>query len=267
MDESLHSPQQPQPHAAATEKLADCRKLLLEARSKRPRPFLDDKVLTEWNALMVQALAVSGRLPGRGDDLKLAENAARFLLKNLRDDSGLLLRSWRNGNPGPRAVLDDYACLVSALLELHASTSGDEWLAAAKTLMTEQIRLFHDAEQKTFFFTAHDHEKLIARTCSPYDSVSPSGNSLTVRNLIRLSHEHPEYIVIAKDLLTRFSGTVADSPASCAGTCTGHSGPADCSPQKQRRTAADGCVPCSRRGGRGFFNTEGTEDTETWVWK
>jgi len=210
-------PKQPQPDATSSEQLARCRQLLLDARSKRPRPFLDDKVLTEWNALMIQALAVSGRLPGRSDDLQLAENAARFLLKNLRDDSGLLLRSWRSGKPGPRAVLDDYACLVSALLELHTTTSGNEWLTAAETLMEQQIRLFHDPEQKAFFFTAHDHEKLIARTCSPYDSVSPSGNSLTVRNLIRLGKQHPEYITIARDLLGRFSGTVGDSPASCAG--------------------------------------------------
>ncbi|MFM7057381.1 MAG: DUF255 domain-containing protein [Planctomycetota bacterium] len=210
-------PKQPQPDAASSETLARCRQLLLDARSKRPRPFLDDKVLTEWNALMIQALAVSGRLPGRSGDLQLAENAARFLLKNLRDDSGLLLRSWRNGKPGPRAVLDDYACLVSALLELHTTTSANEWLTAAQSLMEQQIRLFHDAEQKAFFFTAHDHEKLIARTCSPYDSVSPSGNSLTVRNLIRLGRQHPEYINLARDLLGRFSGTVGDSPASCAG--------------------------------------------------
>ncbi|MEY3175891.1 MAG: hypothetical protein RLZZ436_3805, partial [Planctomycetota bacterium] len=210
-------PQQPQPDAATSEKLASCRQLLLDARNQRPRPFLDDKVLTEWNALMIQALAVSGRLPGRSEDLQLAENAARFLLKNLHNQSGLLCRSWRDGKLGPRAVLDDYACLVSALLELHSTTSSDEWLAAAKTLMEQQIRLFHDAEQKAFFFTAHDHEKLIARTCSPYDSVSPSGNSLTIRNLIRLGKEHPEYMVIARELLNRFSGTVADSPASCAG--------------------------------------------------
>jgi uncharacterized protein YyaL (SSP411 family) len=254
-------PQQPQPDAAATEKLAACRKLLLEARSKRPRPFLDDKVLTEWNALMVQALAVSGRLPGRGDDLKLAENAARFLLKNLRDDSGLLLRSWRNGKPGPRAVLDDYACLVSALLELHASTSEDEWLSAAKTLMTEQIRLFHDAEQKTFFFTAHDHEKLIARTCSPYDSVSPSGNSLTVRNLIRLSHEHPEYIVIAKDLLTRFSGTVADSPASCAGLALGIQDLLTAAPKNNAALPQMGVFLARDAGARGF-STQRTQRTQ-----
>ena len=214
-------PQQPQPDAATTEKLAACRKLLLDARSKRPRPFLDDKVLTEWNALLIQALAVSGQLPGRSDDLLLARDAARFLLKNLRDDSGLLLRSWRQGKPGPRAVLDDYACLVSALLELHAATADAEWLTAAQSLMEQQIKLFHDPEQKAFFFTAHDHEKLIARTCSPYDSVSPSGNSLTVRNLIRLGSERPEYITIATELLKRFSGTVADSPASCAGLALG----------------------------------------------
>jgi uncharacterized protein YyaL (SSP411 family) len=207
----------PAPDAAAAAQLANSRRLLLEARQKRPRPFLDDKVLVEWNALMIQALAVSSQLPGRNADLQLAENAAHFLLQNLRDANGQLLRSWRNGKPGPRAVLDDYACLVSALLELHSVSKAEEWLTAATELMELQIKLFHDPAQKTFFFTAHDHEKLIARTCSPYDSVSPSGNSLTIRNLIRLSRKNPEYLTIARDMLNRFSGTIADSPASCAG--------------------------------------------------
>ena len=206
----------PQPDAAAAAQLANCRSLLLAARQLRPRPFLDDKVLVEWNALMIQALAVSGQLPGRNADLQLAENAARFLLKNLRDANGQLFRSWRNGKPGPRAVLDDYACFVSALLELHHATNADEWLTAAAEFTELQIKLFHDPAQKTFFFTAHDHEKLIARTCSPYDSVSPSGNSLTIRNLIRLSHKKPEYLAMARNMLERFSGTIANSPASCA---------------------------------------------------
>ena len=198
-------------------RLVEMRNQLLQVRMKRPSPFLDDKVLTEWNALMIQGLATSGQLPGREHDLQLATKAADFLLSHLRDSEGHLLRSWRNETSGPRGYLDDYACLVSALRTLHTATSEPRWLAAATELTTMQIALFYDEPQSTFFFTSHDHEKLFARTSSPYDSVSPSGNSITVRNLLALSNQNPEFRVIAESTLKRFSGTIDASAVSCAG--------------------------------------------------
>lgn len=198
-------------------RLEEMRNRLLQVRVKRPAPFLDDKVLTEWNALMIQALATSGQLPGREHDLELATKAADFLLTHLRDADGHLLRSWRNETAGPRGYLDDYACLVSALRTLHTATKEPRWLAAATELTTMQIALFYDEPQSTFFFTSHDHEKLFARTSSPYDSVSPSGNSITVRNLLDLSDQNPAFRVIAESTLKRFSGTIDASAISCAG--------------------------------------------------
>ena len=202
---------------AMNARLADIRKQLLQVRSKRPRPFLDDKVLTEWNALMIQGLATSGRLPGREHDLQLATTAADFLLANLRDADGHLLRSWRNATPGPRGYLDDYACLASALRNLHMATNDVRWLTAANELTILQIAQFYDESQSTFFFTAHDHEKLFARTSSPYDSVSPSGNSITIRNLLALSEQNPPFREIAETTLRRFSGALNATPGSCAG--------------------------------------------------
>ena len=202
---------------ALESRLVEMRNRLLQVRMKRPRPFLDDKVLTEWNALMIQALATSGQLPGREHDLQLATKAADFLLTHLRDTEGDLLRSWRNETQGPRGYLDDYACLVSALRALHAATDEPRWLAAATELTTLQIALFYDEPQSTFFFTSHDHEKLFARTSSPYDSVSPSGNSITVRNLLALSDQSPAFRVIAESTLKRFSGAIDAAPVSCAG--------------------------------------------------
>ena len=169
-------------------RLAVMRTKLLAVRSLRPRPLLDDKILTEWNALMIQGLAVSGRLPNREADLQMAAKAANFLLTQLKDSKGNLLRSWRNGTPGQRAYLDDYACLVSALRALHRSTGDARWLTAASELTAQQIALFYDDGQKTFYFTAHDQEQLFARSSSPYDSVSPSGNSMTIRNQIGRAH-------------------------------------------------------------------------------
>ena len=198
-------------------RLADMRNQLLHVRSMRPSPLLDDKVLTEWNALMIQGLATSGQLPGRQHDLQLASKAADFLLTHLRDSEGHLLRSWRNDTPGPRGYLDDYACLASALRTLHLATKDARWLTAANELTTLQIALFYDAAQSTFFFTAHDHEKLFARTSSPYDSVSPSGNSITIRNLLALRDHDPQFRNIAESTLKRFSGALDAAPVSCAG--------------------------------------------------
>lgn len=198
-------------------RLVDMRNQLLHVRSKRPSPLLDDKVLTEWNSLMIQGLATSGQLPGREHDLQLASKAADFLLTHLRDSEGHLLRSWRNETPGPRGYLDDYACLASALRTLHVATKDARWLTAANELTTRQIAQFYDEAQSTFFFTAHDHEKLFARTSSPYDSVSPSGNSITIRNLLALSDHDPQFRRVAESTLKRFSGALDAAPVSCAG--------------------------------------------------
>ena len=203
--------------ASLEARLAGMRNQLLQVRSMRPSPLLDDKVLTEWNALMIQGLATSGQLPGREHDLQLASKAADFLLTHLRDSDGHLLRSWRNEKPGPRGYLDDYACLASALRTLHVATKDARWLTAANELTTLQIAQFYDDAQATFFFTAHDHEKLFARTSSPYDSVSPSGNSITVRNLLALREHDPQFRSIAESTLKRFSGALDAAPVSCAG--------------------------------------------------
>lgn len=210
-------------------RLQPLRARLLAVREARPKPLLDDKVLTEWNALMIQALAESGRLPGRERDLRAAERAADFLLTQLRDAEGHLMRSWRNGRSVYRAYLDDYASLVSALLRLHDATGSQKWLAAAQSLNTQQIQLFFDSKQQMFFYTSHDHEQLIARSSTAYDSTFPSGNSVTVRNLLNLAvlsaasgvpfsdTASAEYPAMAKATLQRFSSTLQKSPAACCG--------------------------------------------------
>ena len=107
---------------------------LLQLRSERKSPLLDDKVLTAWNAMMIRALAVSGRVLDREQDIVAAERAAEFLLNNLREDNGHLLRTWRNGVARYSAYLDDYAFLVSAFLELHKATGKDRWKSEATEL-------------------------------------------------------------------------------------------------------------------------------------
>ncbi|MEO2012958.1 MAG: DUF255 domain-containing protein [Fuerstiella sp.] len=201
------------------DRLAVMRSRLLKARWQRERPLLDDKVLTAWNALMIKSLAVSGRELNRPQDTAAAGKAADFLLTHLRDADGRLMRTWRKGAAKYSAYLDDYAFLVSALLELHRTTRSERWLTEARQLAQLQNELFYDEKLHAFYFTAKNHEKLIARTSSAYDSVFPSANSVTIRNLLELDalRESPELVRVARDTLSQFAPTLEKAPGSCSG--------------------------------------------------
>lgn len=200
-------------------RLAPMRQKLLHARSERERPLLDDKVLTAWNALMIRSLAYSGQVLNRPQDTAAAVAAAEFLLTNLRAADGSLLRTWRNGSAKYPGYLDDYACLVAAALELHQATGEDKWRKTAATIAEKQHELFYDETLNAYYFTAHGHEKLIARTSSVYDSVFPSANSVSICSLVQLtalgSPVGPNDQI--QQMLNRFAATLKKSPASCAG--------------------------------------------------
>lgn len=215
LDQLSHDAQVPM--SQLTSQLSASRRDLLSARNKRERPLLDDKILTAWNAMMIRSLAISGHHLQRPADIAAAEKAARFLLQNLRGADGHLLRSWRNGEAAHAAYLDDYAYLVSALITLHDTTGNAEWLHHALELNQLQLELFYDDVKHVFYFTAHDHEPLIARTSSPFDSVFPSGNSMAIRNLIRLSDSSSELSETAHQTLLRFLPVIRRSPSSSTG--------------------------------------------------
>ncbi len=200
-------------------KLRDQRGQLMKVRSMRERPLLDDKVLTSWNAMMIRALAYSGHALQRPQDLAAASRAAEFLLSNLRTPEGHLLRTWRSGKAKYNGYLDDYAFLVDALLELHRTTNEERWLEEAQAVAQIQVQLFYDDGLQAFYFTANDHEQLIARTSSVYDSVFPSANSVSIRNLIQLDQRaaSPEFLEVATSTLKRFAPVLQKSPASCSG--------------------------------------------------
>ena len=192
---------------------------LLKARNERKRPLLDDKVLTAWNAMMIQSLARSGKLLDRPQDTAAAIKCASFLLDQLKDADGNLMRSWRNGQAKHQAYLDDYAFLTAACLELFEATEQSNWLTNAGELNEQQQQLFYSEADQAYFFTASNHEKLIARTSSVYDSVFPSGSSVAIRNLVRLSKldSSVQLDKQANDLLLRYSSTVESNPVSSAG--------------------------------------------------
>jgi uncharacterized protein len=160
---------------------------LYEVRAKRVWPALDDKRLTAWNALMIGALAEAGAVLGRDDYLDAARDCARFLLEELRDDQGRLLRSWKDGRARLNAYLEDHAYLVEALLTLYEASFEPRWFGAARELADAMIERFADPEQGGFFETSSDHERLLARRKDLEDHPIPAGNSSAAYGLLRLA--------------------------------------------------------------------------------
>ncbi len=172
-------------------KLDPIRKKLFDAREKRDKPFLNKIALTAWSGLMIAGYAEAGRCLNEPKYLKIAAEAADFVLKHQLTKDGRLLRTYgaAPGAPPKAAVngyLEDYAFLTHGLLTLHEATKDKRWLDAAKKLTDTMIAAHGDKKIGGYFYTAHDHEKFFARSKDQYDGVQPSGNSMAARNLVRL---------------------------------------------------------------------------------
>lgn len=162
-------------------------KRLLSARSERVRPATDDKVLTSLNGLVIAALARASRAFGDPDYLDMARTALEFVLENNVKDGELYAR-YRKGHLAHKAYLDDYAFLAWALIEMHQTTLEDRYLERAERLAREMVDKFWDSEGKGFFLTSSKAEELIVRPKETYDGAVPSGNSVAIMDLLRLSH-------------------------------------------------------------------------------
>jgi uncharacterized protein len=169
------------------ERLDEWRRKLYEARSQRVWPGLDDKRLTSWNALMISALAEAGAVLERDDYLEAATRAADFVLGSLRDPSGRLLRTFKDGRARLNAYLEDHAYLLEALLTLYESSFDPRWFAEARALADTMIERFGDEEHGGFFETSADHERLLARRKDLEDHPIPSGNASAAYGLLRLA--------------------------------------------------------------------------------
>jgi uncharacterized protein len=174
-------------NALRPEGLAEARRALYEARSKRVWPSLDDKRLTSWNALMVAALAEAGAVLDRVDYLDAARQCADFLLESLRDSGGRLLRTYKDGDARLNGYLEDHAFLLEALLTLYEATFEQRWFEQAQALAETMVARFGDPERGGFFSTSDDHEALIARRKEIGDHPIPSGNSSAAMGLLRLA--------------------------------------------------------------------------------
>jgi uncharacterized protein YyaL (SSP411 family) len=173
--------------APAPERLAEIRRRLLEARAARVRPGLDDKRLTAWNALMLTALADASAALGREDYLDAARTCAAFLLEQLRDGDGRLLRTWKDGRAHLPAYLEDHAFLLQGLLVLYEASFEPRWYAEAVALADAMLASFLDPDSGGFFTTAADQPVLVARRKDLEDAPIASGNSAAALGLLRLA--------------------------------------------------------------------------------
>src|SRR5947208_9309492 len=166
--------------------LAQCRELLLKAREPRVRPGLDDKILADWNGLMIAALAEAGLAFDRTDWIALASRAFAFIQKQIAGEDGRLRPSWREGRARHPATVDDYANLCRAALALHEATGDPAYLAQAKAWVAVLDRHYWDNQGGGYFFAADDTTDLIARAKTASDAAVPAGNGTLVGVLTRL---------------------------------------------------------------------------------
>jgi hypothetical protein len=167
--------------------LEEARRALYTYRSRRVWPGRDDKRLCSWNALMIGALAEAGAALPCDEYLDAAVAVAEFVWRDLRDERGRLLRTYKDGRAHLAAYLEDYAYLVEALLILYEATFDARWFDAARETANQMIELFADSERGGFFTTAHDHEELVVRRKDVDDHPIPSGNSAAAYGLLRLA--------------------------------------------------------------------------------
>ena len=203
------------PMETLRDRLRAAREKLLAERSQRVPPGLDDKILTSWNGMMIASLARGYRVLDEPRYRDGAVAAAGFVLKNLRKD-GRLLRSYRRGKAHLAGYLDDYANLIDGLLWLYETTFELRWLETAAELNDLAVEHFFDEKGGAFFYTADDHEELLARAKDSRDGATPSGNSVMAMNLLRLAVllNRPDLREKADSIFKTFAGQAAGQPGS-----------------------------------------------------
>jgi uncharacterized protein YyaL (SSP411 family) len=192
------------------------RQKLFAYREKRVHPMKDDKILIDWNGLMIAALAKGAQAFNEPEYAKAACRAADFILENMRKPDGRLLHRYRDGQAGVEANLDDYAFLVWGLIELYEAIFDARHLEVALELTSDMVRHFWDEDGGGLYLTPDDGESLFVRKKKVYDGAIPSGNSVAMLNLLRLGR-----MTAASDLEEKaarigsaFSGSVKQSPSA-----------------------------------------------------
>lgn len=197
--------------------LANIKAQLYAFRAERVPPGLDDKILTSWNGLMLASLAEAARVLKRDDYLAAARRAGEFLLDQMMDENGRLYRTHKDGRSKLNGYLEDYANLIDALLEIYQTTFEDSWFAAARQLADVALMRFR-ADDGGFYDTSDDHETLIVRPRNVQDNVTPSGNGMMAKQLLRLAAYTGEarYDVAAREVLRKLSDAMRQYPQAFA---------------------------------------------------
>ena len=193
--------------------LEEARTILFAVRSARPRPHLDDKILTAWNGLMISAFAKAGMVFDEARYTDAAARAAEFLLATMRRPDGVLLRRYRQGDAAIEGMLDDYAFLAHGLLDLYEATFRVAWLDAAIAVTEKQMALLeHPAGG--FYASAHADAARLVRSREDYDGAEPAGNSVSLLTLLRLAHitRRDDFEACARRLIAAVAPKLATSP-------------------------------------------------------
>ncbi len=194
--------------------LEEVRKELLAARQARQPPQLDDKILTDWNGLMLAALAAAGRILQDAQYTQAAISSAQFLISRMQDKQGRLLHRYKDGEAAIPGFLDDYAFFVWGLLELYQTTNQQEYLQQASRLTRSMLKHFQDQKQGGLFMCADDAETVLYRPKEILDGAIPAGNSVALNNLVLLYKlgQGQEFREQAKALIQACSGLVQKHP-------------------------------------------------------
>lgn len=203
--------------AQVTETINRSKAKLLDVRNARIRSHLDDKVLVDWNGLLISSLAYGARVLNDSKYLEAAEEAAQFIMHNLIKDKRLLHR-YREGEAGIMGTLEDYAFFINGLIDLYEATFNTLYIEKAVELSVQMLEYFWDDQGGGFYLTADDAEDLIIRPKEIYDGAIPSGNSMAALALVRLYHSSfdQQYQDRLEAFFRAFSGTISKYPAGYA---------------------------------------------------
>lgn len=215
-NEAARSARPPDGGGADAALLDRCRRKLFDARARRIAPGLDDKILVSWNGMMLSAMAQGACVLGDDRYRAAACRTADFLLETMRTPEGTLLHSCKDGQARLNAYLDDYACLIDGLVDVYQASFDPKYLDAAIGLAEAMLKLFRDEANEGFFYTADNHETLIARNKDNHDGSTPSGNSMAATALLRLGRlcGRRDFEERGEKTLRYLSGVLAESPTA-----------------------------------------------------
>jgi len=170
-----------------SKKINTWKKILINARGKRSRPNIDDKILTSWNGLIINAFIDAYRVFKDDNFLDMANSSAEFIVKNMKKSDGGLYHTHKDGKSKINGYLEDYGSTIKAFLNLYENTLDEKWLNISNNLMEYTYENFYDFETNMFYFTSKLDDELISRTIEYRDNVIPSSNSIMANNLFKLS--------------------------------------------------------------------------------